>query len=256
MRQNVIYARQTWCTNTKEFQKYDQRFVNSWWKTIIETNSMPPEGWNLYYLDLNPCGDWDSPRHFSEALKYDLRNKGCKMDECYLLLPSLDTISSSPKRSISLLNKLCKSGLKVYIYSIHPTVEFTKYLSTPNTFSGKRTLLTFYRLLESEITKNRRTKYPLELLEYCRQLRACSNPVSLIELSEFTGIPTSTISSYISRNSPPNKTGTRIDSDRLLSTEEKNLLIRIMQGANYSYNSMFNAKLQLLKLKNDINKPE
>ncbi len=141
--------------------------------------------------------------HITKAQNYYSSNESEFNNQVFVFNSILD-INPSMKKAFKYLWSLDKIGYTVFLLSVNPKSPIRSYIRSYMRYYG---IYDPYLLISE---KTRSEKYKPEILDFAAGLRACNPPVKYKKISEITGIPKSTIISYMKRNGMfcnDNKTG-------------------------------------------------
>ncbi|MDO4509288.1 MAG: hypothetical protein Q4B53_05135 [Lachnospiraceae bacterium] len=113
-----------------------------------------------------------------------------KHQQIYYVFNSLYDINPNIRKALKYIHKLQAIGYIVYVLSINPIEDCTKYLEDFANYNG------IYNLND---TRDRSEKYSPILLDFATDLRLASPPVKYSVITSLTGIPKGTLISYMKR---------------------------------------------------------
>ena len=110
-----------------------------------------------------------------------------------LIVGSLLDLASDHIASLEILERVHQTGCTIFLYGIDADAPFAEYRDR------------LYHVLGFDPYSHlhqRRTKYPIKLLEYAAKLREKQPQVAYADISKYTGIPRTAIHNYILRTRP------------------------------------------------------
>jgi len=147
---------------------------------------------NLSILPFNNLND------VQEVKKQFVKNSRKYSEQVIVICTILD-INPSIKKSLRYIWELMKIGYKVYILSVNPKSPCSEYFDD---------YLSYFGIFDSGFLIRKRfrsEKYNPELLEFAAELRQ-GDPLKYSVIKKLTGIPKSTLISYMKRNGIYNAT--------------------------------------------------
>ncbi len=128
-----------------------------------------------------------------DKLSKEYQNKKNYYQQQILVFHSLSDINPNVNKALRYTNKLIKTGYTVFLLSINPFSDLSQYLERFWSYYGYLSEQTLYQI------RDKKEKYNPELLRFASNLRL-GNPVKYNIIKQHTGIPKSTIISYLERN--------------------------------------------------------
>lgn len=182
----TVIINNTFWNNKKQVKEIANTLAFSTLKTAYPSVNSNEYSSSIIISNLLPFSDgYDTKTMKSSYKKHQAESK-----TQILLFQSIYDIHPKIKKAVRYILELQNIGYKIYIFSLNPQKDFSEYCTD---------YLNYHGIYDAIDRRNRHEKYNKYLLDFAVDLRR-GDPVTYSTIKKYTGIPKSTLISYMNRN--------------------------------------------------------